>query len=390
MPVRTAPPSSGVPRGSSPSTGPTSPWRRSRATPASASRRSTGTSPAARRSSPRPTVRRSRRWARSTSTAAPRPTRWRGGSRGSWSTPGRSGPSGTWCTRCRRAPPAGARRRRRRAGADPRHGGARRQPARRPRRAGRPRPARRALDPARRPAVARTCRTARGLRRRGARGTDDALTRHEPPPTRRWTGARATDAAQATAGSIATGSRWASWWFALRGVARTARVRSSSFGLGEHPLPASTVSSAVEPVLVVAPGLVALVGALPPTAGSTRSARAGTRTTRTARRGTPRRRARRPAAPTARGTTRLGVAARAARRRAPRPAGGRRRARSVAGRMPGLTAAVPDADHRVAGDQGRELLLVSPRCPRGAAGAPSSAARSWSPRPGPRRCRATS
>ena len=46
------------------------------------------------------------------------------------------------------------------------------------------------------------------------------------------------------AGSTATGSRWASWWPALRGVASTARIPSSSTASERAPLPASTVSSA--------------------------------------------------------------------------------------------------------------------------------------------------
>lgn len=47
------------------------------------------------------------------------------------------------------------------------------------------------------------------------------------------------------AGSIATGSRRASWWFALRGVASTWRVRSSSATESDRaPLAASVCSSA--------------------------------------------------------------------------------------------------------------------------------------------------
>ena len=54
-----------------------------------------------------------------------------------------------------------------------------------------------------------------------------------------------TRAGQRTGGSTATGSRWACWWLASRGVASTSLVRSSSIDSDSRPLPASTVSSAV-------------------------------------------------------------------------------------------------------------------------------------------------
>ncbi len=66
---------------------------------------------------------------------------------------------------------------------------------------------------------------------------------------RRWSGAGfgkyLAGRRQRTGGSTATGSRWACWWLASRGVARTAFVRSSSVDSDSRPLVARTVSRAV-------------------------------------------------------------------------------------------------------------------------------------------------
>ena len=57
--------------------------------------------------------------------------------------------------------------------------------------------------------------------------------------------ARFAHLSQCTGGSTATGSGWACWWLAFRGVASTDLVRSSSMDSDSSPLPAKTVSRAV-------------------------------------------------------------------------------------------------------------------------------------------------
>jgi hypothetical protein len=69
--------------------------------------------------------------------------------------------------------------------------------------------------------------------------------RPEPGVVGRPAGARSGHRDELTAGSTATGSRTAWWWFAFRGVARTVCARSSSTGPDSVPLAARRVSSAV-------------------------------------------------------------------------------------------------------------------------------------------------